>query len=360
MSGTSVIRGPEHQNGDPPIDKRMEEEEDEEEEEEEEEDDEEDEIDEYDLLTQKLNHDTNKEQYDPSQDKSERRTIRQRYRELIQTAEDNKRELAASDSAGLKDTVTKANELYSQVRNTQEATLDSRLLVLSADLSTQKARNLRMDLNTFDTDEFVSKIISLGGGRHVVETGDEQEELNWVDIGKQAIRFGKRPVTMDFMQGPLAVEKKQRTVTRAARITKNKEDLVKPLQLQEGDIQASENDTANSVNSIYRILHERGPTNYFELVTNPTSFSQTIENIFYVSFLIRNAVASIDDSTGDPIISVHEPPTADELGDGLTKKQIIMSLDMALWKEIIETYNIQESIIPTRNKTMIAGGQWYG
>jgi hypothetical protein len=65
-------------------------------------------------------------------------------------------------------------------------------------------------------------------------------------------------------------------------------------------------------------------------------------------------VASIDDSSGVPIISkfefviivtrnviagflnislgVHEPPTADELGDGLTKKQIIMSLDMALWK----------------------------
>lgn len=85
MSGTSVIRGPEHQNGDPPVDERMEEEE--EDEEEEDEDDGEEEIDEYDLLTQKLNHDTNKEQYDPSQDKSERRTIRQRYRELIQTAE---------------------------------------------------------------------------------------------------------------------------------------------------------------------------------------------------------------------------------------------------------------------------------
>ena len=79
------------------------------------------------------------------------------------------------------------------------------------------------------------------------------------------------------------------------------------LKLQEGDIQASENDTANSVNSIYRILHERGPTNYFELVTNPTSFSQTIENIFYVSFLIRNAVASIDDSSGEPIISKLPP-----------------------------------------------------
>jgi hypothetical protein len=85
MSGTSVIRGPELQNGDPLIDDERREEE--EQEEEEEEDDDEEEMDEYEALTQKLNHDTNKEQYDPSQDKSERRTIRQRYRELIQAAE---------------------------------------------------------------------------------------------------------------------------------------------------------------------------------------------------------------------------------------------------------------------------------
>jgi len=317
-------------------------------------------MDEYQAVTQRLERDTDKTLYDPAQDKAERRTIRQKYRELIRSAEENKRELASAESNGLWDTIDRANELYSQVRNTQEATLDSRLLVLSADLSAQKARNMRVDFNVFDTDEFVSKIISLGGGRHVADANDDQPELDWKEIGKRVIRFGKRPVTMDFMQGPLATEKRQRTVTRQTRITKNKEDLVQPQQLQQGDIHVSENDTAKSVNAIYRILFERGPTNYFELVTNPTSFSQTIENIFYVSFLIRNGVASIDDSSGLPIISVHEPPTADELGDGLTKKQIIMSLNMALWKEIIETFDLRESIIPTRNKTMIAGGQWYG
>lgn len=72
--------------------------------------------------------------------------------------------------------------------------------------------------------------------------------------------------------------------------------------------------------------------NYFEFITNPESFSQTVENMFYVSFLIRNSVAGIDDTSGQPILSTRTYPTMDELAGGLNKKQIIMSLSIPLWK----------------------------
>jgi molecular chaperone GrpE (heat shock protein) len=59
----------------------------EEDDDEEEEEEEEEEIDELQALTQRLNKEIDRSQYDPSQDKSQRRTIRQRYRELIQSSE---------------------------------------------------------------------------------------------------------------------------------------------------------------------------------------------------------------------------------------------------------------------------------
>ena len=97
-----------------------------------------------------------------------------------------------------------------------------------------------------------------------------------------------------------------------------------------------------------------------EFITNPESFSQTVENMFYVSFLIRNAVAEIDDSTGQPILSTRAPPSTEELAENLSKKQIIMSLDIPMWEEIIETYGIRSSIIPTRPKRQNLGtGKWY-
>jgi len=55
----------------------------------------------------------------------------------------------------------------------------------------------------------------------------------------------------------------------------------------------SEEVTTREVESALEILrrtykeNNQCPICYFEFVTNPKSFSQTIENVFYTSFLIR-------------------------------------------------------------------------
>ncbi|KAG2216507.1 hypothetical protein INT45_013085 [Circinella minor] len=329
-----------------------EEEEEDEEDEEEEDDDDEDEQNDYETLKSQIEEKTDRSKYDPSQNKDERRAIRGELRRLGKKMEENKRTLLQADNDGLNEGIQMQNEVYARIKNVSEATIDSKLLVMTADLGAQKARNLKLDNNLFNADEFVSKIRTLGSSRGT---------LNWKRIGKRAFKFNQRAYAMDFMLGPLSVEKKQRKITRHVRIIKNKEDLVQPTQLQEGDIAQQENETSANVNQIYKILDESGPTNYLEFITNPESFSQTVENMFYVSFLIRNAVAEIDDSSGQPILATRSPPTPEELAQDLTKKQIIMSLDIHSWKDIIQTYGIRTSIIPTRPKRQqnMSSSKWY-
>ena len=52
------------------------------------------------------------------------------------------------------------------------------------------------------------------------------------------------------------------------------------------------------------LKRQNGPMNFFEFVINPDSFSQSVENIFYLSFLIRDGKAKIfiDEKDGQPYV----------------------------------------------------------
>lgn len=307
-----------------------------------------------------IDKELNKEQYDPKQSEEIRRELRVQYRNLTEKTIESRRDLIAQDNGEkLYNVLSKSNVLFADVKNTQEAVLDARFLVVASDLNAQKVQAIKIGSDTdVNLDDFVGKVTtySRSGTEHV-----EDDTLDWEHIGKLATEFSKRVHTMDFMLGPLAVEQKKIKRTNKARLTKNKEDLVVPAQLQQSDIKEQENETSNNVNNIYQILSEVQPINYFKFVTNPESFSQTVENIFYVSFLVGRSVVQIDVSSGQPVLSLHDPPNVDDLDDVISKKQIIMGIDIKDWKDIISTYNITKSYIPTRalKETVATGKGWY-
>lgn len=56
------------------------------------------------------------------------------------------------------------------------------------------------------------------------------------------------------------------------------------------------NNNADLWLQVYKIIEEaqeRGPVNFFKLVINPDDFGQTVENVFYASFLIKDGTAGI-------------------------------------------------------------------
>ncbi|KAG0037248.1 nuclear protein [Podila clonocystis] len=311
--------------------------------------------------------------------KNQKRQIRQQYRELINDTEANRKELMEPSNNGLLENVDRANKLYRSVFGTHEATLDAKLLVMSADLGMQKAKHLRMGQGGFDETEYVTRLINKMGG-HDVE--NEQQGLDWSKIGRMAVKWTRRVPTMDFMLGPMSIEHKSRNDTRRKRVVRDPNQMRKPQELKEDDIARQENETTKNVVQISDILDqcEQDRVNLFELVINPESFGQTIENIFYLSFLVRDGKVSIsevdvnnpDDDLHDdhkterdnaniqPMVELTEVPTAEDYQAGLFKKQMVMELDMATWRELIEVYNIRKPMIPTRVAKQKLDGKWYG
>ena len=264
---------------------------------------------------------------------------------------DSRAELMAADSTGLTNIVITANNIYDNVKQTADATLDSRLLVSTADLTTRRFQQMKVgsSLTGIDVDEFVAKTIRYmraGGGEASTPTqqrqggqggqrlrqigtddssaDDEGDELNWEYLGRAAcFPNNLRPPVRGFLLGPLSVQKKVRKQSQHRERLKRRDphDAIRPEELQSKDFELQDDtnllelckkihnliagtarakkaafdeiDIAGMTeDELYMVMEEYmladdGGLNFFRVVLNPRSFGQSVENVFYISFLVK-------------------------------------------------------------------------
>lgn len=304
---------------------------------------------------------------DPKADPRERRRIRYEYRELIAETQKNRHDFIKPESTGLHQALDKADNLFKGVRLTREAVLDSHFLVLASNLGSQQAQQLQTHLVTFDSDTFVQKLITFMGGRNIADVSrddDEDEDmpsrsrrppprLDWKKLGQKASVAFRRTPNVDFMLGPLSMEPPRRPTRDTQKKTPQPKptQLVKPTQLEK--VEAREEATTKEVDRLHQVLYDNtvtedddlNPVCLFKFIINPHSFGQTIENLFHLSFLVRDGRAAISLEDGLPVVSYEEMGGDNE---GNIKKQVVVHLTLQEYKEIIKTFNITEPMIPPR------------
>ncbi|KAJ6786786.1 hypothetical protein PWT90_03127 [Aphanocladium album] len=376
--------------------------------------------------------------YDPDQPLAERRKVQKSFRDLLRDVTENSEEYLQSGSHGLYDTIIKANELTKQVRQTTEATIDSRLLVSTTDLSYRKTLRLTQGSLSqgVDVDELVSKCITFMRQERG-NPGQEEEEdttatqqrrrreisigiddsedrdgdmMNWGHLGRFAcLQHSRRPALSGLLLGPLSVERKVRRVAkRSAPFRPNNLAETRPEILEIDDLAKKENDLTAICGKIFQqlqniqeqlqeavakaiqdemsdeemidIMHKHGlrrsgGIDLMRFVVNPRSFGQTVENIFYVSFLIRDgrieieyddydlpALGKVDNSPWlkkpayNKIAPVIRQDHDDEAArQGSAKHQAVLSIDMQAWRDIVETLQIKEPMIEHRQEAANTG-----
>ncbi|KAK1837074.1 Nse4 C-terminal-domain-containing protein [Podospora conica] len=357
--------------------------------------------------------------YDPDQSVLERRRIQREMRDMQQTVKANPDNFIGNDPKAILDYLVKADQVLRNVKQTGEAAIDARGLVLIADLSARRVQRLTAGTvgNGIDVDEFVSKSISyMKHGRGIEDDeaqelsstqrhrrrpqrgalgaddgddGDDGDPLNWAHLGKFAVvQCIRRPAVPGFLMGPLSIEKKVRRMTQRSgpfRVSNLLE--VRPQELKAEDLKKNDkNDLPAICKKIFVLLEnaqqvaqdtveeevqddmcsdderevmdrhslrKNGGIDLMRFVVNPKSFGQTVENLFYVSFLIKEGRVKLSfDDNGLPEIAPVRTGVGATAGsrNGAMRHQAIMSIDYATWRDVIDAFDIKEPIIPHRKE----------
>jgi hypothetical protein len=301
----------------------------------------------------------------------------------VLTNTDNRDQLVKSRDSGLSDAIKTQNSMFGKVRQTADAVVDSRFFVNISDLASKKLNNSLGNSGVgIDLDQFVSKCIYfMKSGGHIageedapavpVSDDDDNEDpdgLDWALLGRKAcFPCNKRPPTSSFLLGPLSVQKKVRITQRKARSQRQPlGPATRPEEIKEGDIEQNEQtNLSNLVKGIRSQLEahleqgmlaveeeledipddelddesqvaafrrhrmamspdQEAAVSLVDFAINPRDFGQTVENLFYISFLVREGNAKIiQDDDGLPLLSKSLSSTCDYL---LTNEQYLRIL----------------------------------
>ena len=88
----------------------------------------------------------------------------------------------------------------------------------------------------------------------------------------------------------------------------------------------------------------------FDFCINPKSFGQSVENMFYVSFLIKEGKVGLGlDSQGLPTLSMTDVRSLEQRQE-TQRNQVIFTLSFDIWEDIVGSFGIEKSIIPHRTE----------
>jgi len=293
------------------------------------------------------------------------------------------------------------NELWKIVHYTREAVLDSENVDLLANKATREAEKI-VQVPRYDAIRLAQSLVKKG----TIRSGSSSR-FNWHGLGFQVgVCYNALPTNVSFLYGPLdaeytpknrkkperhkkqsqeeaeseneeeeqpedvdqtgkkkgsdgnelsAVEQHIKVIRKTlySRARDNKKDAIERSREYETKLSQDLDDEELIQKKTRDFVNQNSQVNAVNCLFNPNSFTQTVENIFHFSFMVKSGDAGIKTRTtkeakefgGEPGPAIQ--PIEDE-EKRPEPKQAIVSLNMKDWRDMCRAYSVEESDVPHR------------
>ncbi|KAI4381257.1 hypothetical protein MLD38_007349 [Melastoma candidum] len=277
-----------------------------------------------------------------------RRILRSQYRAVMNLISDERDDLLKADSQKFGSIITEVDKLHQLVQKPREQVADAEaLLDISSTLVSSVKSHSSEGLTPLD---FITGLIKgygqPTGGFQTVE-GD-QAQINWKDLGIAVSPIFRKFNGCCTMLGPMDTQLKQRKVAVPRPRTRPAESA-RPDELDDVGVE-EKTDTDKNMCTIFEILKKKKRVRLEALILNRKSFAQTIENLFALSFLVKDGRVEItlNDKGCHFASPMNAPDSQDVLSGNVSYSHFVFRFDYADWKMMMEVIPTGEELMPHR------------
>lgn len=305
--------------------------------------------------------------FQPDQPDDEIALIRGGYQRLIGELQNRKRELAMPENDRLVEMLAEATDLMGKVGNTKDFSLDARFFAATAQLGAERIRTEPTEGCEFTVENLMGLMRDIQFKTAATERPGETVASiglkTWSALGREVRRSWRGALIIDHMLGPFSFEQRRQINPqdqdlnprkRGERRQREVAPVVEAKALDEATIAEQReklNETTKNVMQVHECLQDLGEAvPLFRFIIHPTKFDRSVENLFYVAFLISNGHARLyhDNKDEEIMLECVDDEEREEKGGSdmsTVKHQHIFTLTMTKWRQMIQRYQLRKPMI---------------
>ncbi|GMI81574.1 hypothetical protein like AT1G51130 [Hibiscus trionum] len=282
---------------------------------------------------------------------SNRRVLRSKYLAVMTKIndEDARDEISSVDFNKFNIIINELDSLHQQVSKPREQVADAEALL---DLANTLAASVKsISCEGISLADFVNCLIrEFGKPNRSLETQENEQILfDWKDIGMAVSPLLRTCKGICTMLGPMNNGLKQRKPAVTRKRTVRLTDTARPDEVDEADAE-EKTDTDKNMAVMFGILRRERQVKLESLILNRGSFAQTVENLFALSFLVKDGRAEIVvNESGSHIVSPKNAPAASSVTSGeAAYSHFVFRFDYMDWKVTMNMVPLGKELMPHR------------